>query len=154
MGDKLRKKICRQWPKGQRISGREWGTPSAPFSVRPPSGSHQRLTQEGAAMPCWGNRERLLFTPSAAGTTISHCTAQKYNAVQCSAVQNRAEQSRAERPILTRAGVPAAAPGPGAHTPTDQHRATSHSCWARLPRSSGNGIKEAENRELLSLEAS
>lgn len=45
------------------------------LSLHPPSGSHQRLTQEGAAMPCWGARERLLFPPGAAETTISQCLA-------------------------------------------------------------------------------
>lgn len=45
------------------------------LGVQPPSGSHQRLTQEGAAMPYWGTRERLLFSPRAAETTISHCSA-------------------------------------------------------------------------------
>lgn len=55
-------------------------------------------------MPCWGTRERLLFAPSAAETTISQCIALHCITVRCSAVP-----CTAERPILSRAGVPAAA---------------------------------------------
>lgn len=56
------------------------------LSLHPPSGSHQRLTQEGAAMPCWGARERLLFPPGAAETTIGQCIALHCSVVQYSAV--------------------------------------------------------------------
>lgn len=45
--------------------------------LQPPSGSHQRLTQEGAAMPFWGARERLLFPLGVGETTITrvlHCS--------------------------------------------------------------------------------
>lgn len=45
--------------------------------LEPPSGSHRRLTQEGAAMPLWGARERLLFPLGVRETTIArvlHCS--------------------------------------------------------------------------------
>lgn len=47
------------------------------LSLHPPSGSHQRLTQEGAVMPYWGARERLLSPLSVGETTIAsvlHCS--------------------------------------------------------------------------------
>lgn len=87
-----------------RIESKRERVRTPPPPPHRPSGSHQRLTQEGAAMPCWGTRERLLFPPSAAETTISQCIALHCIIVRCSAVP-----CTAERPILTRAGVPAAA---------------------------------------------
>lgn len=105
-------------------------------------------------MPCWGARERLLFPHGAGETTISQRIALQSSAVHCSVVQ----------PIQSSAEEPAAAPPPAAAAARDQaltplqtskeeHRATSHSCCLSLPRSTGNGKKEGENRELLSLEA-
>lgn len=56
--------------------------------LHPPSGSHQRLTQEGAAMPFWGARERLLFPFGVTETTIA-------NALLCGVMQNSED-----RPVL------------------------------------------------------
>lgn len=70
--------------KAERINREKEGERIGPLllSLHPPSGSHQRLTQEGAAMPCWGARERLLFPPGAAETTIGQCVALQRSAVQ------------------------------------------------------------------------
>lgn len=46
-----------------------------------PSGNHQWLTQEGAAMPYWGARERLLFPLGVGETTIA-------SALQCKVAQS------------------------------------------------------------------
>lgn len=72
--------------KAERIDREKEEESTGPLllSLHPPSGSHQRLTQEGAAMPCWGARERLLFPPGAAETTIGQCIAVQCSAVQCS----------------------------------------------------------------------
>lgn len=78
-----------------------------------PSGSHQRLTQEGAAMPCWGARERLLFPHGVGGTTISQCIALQSSAVQC----NPAHSS-----LSWVANSSNSSNGPGAYTPAHQQR--------------------------------
>lgn len=135
--------------------------PSSP-SPRPPSGSHQHLTQEGAAAPCWGAGEWILFCPGASETTIPQCAALYWTPLWCGA----------SRPTLSwmysggGGGGGGGGMGPGAHTPaqtsTEQphipdvcacqealgterkERGESHSHW-RLP----SGVVQSPSFRLL-----
>ena len=80
------------------------------FSLHSPSGSHQCLTQEGAAMPCWGARERL-------SSLLVLQKQQSASALHCRPVQRSALQ-----PILPLSWTTSSGPGPGTHNPADQHR--------------------------------
>lgn len=119
--------------------------PSSP-SLCPPSGSHQHLTQEGAAAPCWGAGEWILFCPGASETTIPQCAMLYWTPLWCGVV-------RCEPPY-PKLDVRWRRPGTRrSHPSTGEHRATSHSWRLCLPRSAGNGKKEGARRELFSLEA-
>lgn len=61
-------------------------------------------------MPCWGARERLLFPPGAAETTIGQRTALLYSVLQCSPTH------------LRPSWIASNSSGPGAYTQADQQR--------------------------------
>lgn len=78
---------------------------------------------------------------------------QSASALHCSAVQCNAVQSGPSQPKLNNHQQPRIKRSHPSKTSKEEHRATSHSYCLCLPRSTGNGKKEGENRELLSLEA-
>lgn len=78
-------------------------------------------------MPCWGARERLLFPPSAAETTIGQCSALHCIVVQCSAVLCSPAHPSLSWPASS------GSPGPGTHTPADQQRGAQSTLTFLLP---------------------
>lgn len=63
------------------------------LSLHSPSGSHQRLTQEGVAMPYWGARERLLFPLGVKRNNNCQCIAMQCRAVKSDPLQPKLKQA-------------------------------------------------------------